>query len=74
MKQIIHNIRNKPHHQKDRIIWITAAVAIGVLLLVWAIVGNGRRTTPDQNVIQTFNQDLQSGKNIVPANLNINTP
>ncbi len=66
MHQVIHKIRAKQHHEKDRIIWIAAAIAIGVMLLIWAIVGNGRKTTPDQSFFQTFNQDLESGKNAVP--------
>jgi hypothetical protein len=68
MKKIIHNIRQKPSHHRDRIIWIAALVAVLILLGVWAIVGNGRRITPDQNFFQSLNQGLEEGKNTFPEN------
>ena len=71
MKQIIENIRNKPDHHKDRIVWIIAAIATGLLLIIWLIVGNGRPTTTDDNFFETLNQDVEEGKDIVPANINI---
>ena len=67
MRKVIHNIRQKPDHHKDRIIWITAAIAIGLLLIIWAIVGNGRDLNPDQNFFDTFNEDLEEGKTIIPT-------
>jgi hypothetical protein len=67
MRKVIHNIRNRPDHHKDKIIWLSAAVAIALLLAVWALVGNGRPTTPDENFFQNFNEDLEEGKNIIPA-------
>lgn len=66
MKQVIHNIRQQPEHHKNRIILISAAVAVGILLLVWAAVGNGRPTQPDENFFNTFNQDIQEGKDTLP--------
>jgi hypothetical protein len=66
MHQVIHNIRQRPDHHKNRIILISAAVAVGILLLVWAAVGSGRKTKPDENFFQTFSQDLQNSKDTFP--------
>ncbi|HEX3095963.1 MAG TPA: hypothetical protein VHQ20_02475 [Patescibacteria group bacterium] len=72
MKETIEKIRQRPDHHKDRIIWVTAAVAVAVLLIIWAIVGNGRRTTVDNNFFQTFNQDVQSTQTNIPDPLDVN--
>lgn len=71
MKQVLHNIRNRPPHHRDRIIWISALVAIAILLIIWMIVGNGRTTTnDDKGFFQTFQQGIDDGKNLVPAPTN----
>lgn len=70
MKKVIENIRNRPEHHQNRIVWISAIIAIALLLTIWAIVGNGRKTIPDQNFFQTFQQGIDEGKNIVPAPTN----
>jgi hypothetical protein len=67
MKKVIENIRSRPVHHQNRIVWISAGVAVALLLIIWMIVGNGRKTTPDENFFQNFQQEVQSGKNIVPA-------
>ncbi len=67
MKQVIHNIRNKPDHHKNRIIIISAAIAVGVLLLIWAAVGNGHRGQTDENFFQTFNEEVKQNKDTLPA-------
>lgn len=67
MKKVLENIRSRPAHHRDRIVWICAAVAAAILLLAWALVGSGRKTTPDGNFFQTFQQGIDEGKNIVPA-------
>lgn len=63
MKKVIHHIRSQPEHKRDRIIWIISASAVGLLLITWAIVGNGRKTTPDENFFESFNQGVEEGKN-----------
>lgn len=68
MKKIIHHIRSKHPHQRDRYIWIIAAVAVGVLIIIWMIVGNGRKTSPDENFFQEFDQGIQEGKNTFEEN------
>ena len=68
MRKVIHSIRQKPDHHKNRIIWLIAAAAIVLLLIIWAIVGSGRKLNPDENFFQTFNQDLEEGKTIIPTN------
>ncbi len=66
MRKVIHNIRQKPDHHKNRIIWITAIATIVLLLVVWAIIGNGRKIDPEENFFQTFSNDLEEGKNLLP--------
>jgi len=61
MQQIIDNIRNKPHHKRNQIIWATAAVVAVLLIIVWMIVGNSRKST-DSNFFQSINQDYNEGK------------
>ena len=73
MKKIIDNIRNKPAHHRDRIVWICAAIAAGVLFIVWMIVGNGRKVTTDENFFQDFSQGVDEGKDIVPQDINVNS-
>jgi hypothetical protein len=68
MKKIIHHIRSKHPDQRDRYIWIIAAVAIGILIIIWMIVGNGRKTSPDENFFQNFDQGLEEGKNTFDEN------
>ena len=69
MKKFIHHIRNKPEHQKDRYVWIVAGVAAVLLIITWMIVGNGRKTNPDENFFQNFDQGLEEGKNTFDENL-----
>ena len=66
MKKVIHNIRQKPDHHKDKIIWLTAGAVVILLLVIWAIVGNGRKDGKDQSFFQTFNEDMEEGKTILP--------
>ena len=61
MQQIIDNIRNKPHHKRNQIIWAIAAVVVVLLIIVWMIVGNNRKST-DSNFFQSINQDFNEGK------------
>ncbi len=68
MKKIIHHIRSKPAHQRDRYVWIIAGCAAALLLIIWMIVGNGRKTSPDENFFETFNQGLEEGKNTFDEN------
>ncbi|HEX3100008.1 MAG TPA: hypothetical protein VHQ41_03475 [Patescibacteria group bacterium] len=70
MAKIIENIRSKPPHHRDRIIWICAAIAAALLLLIWVLVGDGHREGTDSNFFQTFNQGVNEGKNLVPQDIN----
>lgn len=69
MKKIIENIRSKPDHHKDRIIWVYAAIVAAILFIAWMIVGNGRKTTTDESFFQKFNEGVQEGKDVVPEEL-----
>lgn len=66
MKKVLENIRNSPPHHRDRVVWVCAAIAAAILLIIWLIVGNGRKTTPDQNFFQSFQSGVDDGKAIVP--------
>lgn len=68
MKKFLHHIRSKPEHKRDKYVWIIAGVAIALLLIVWAVVGNGRKTNPDENFFQEFGQGVEEGKNTFDAN------
>lgn len=68
MKKFIHHIRSKPSHQRDRYVWIIAAIAIGILIIIWMIVGNGRKSSPDENFFQNFDQGIEEGKNTFEEN------
>jgi hypothetical protein len=68
MKKIIHHIRSKPSHQRDRYVWIIAGIAVAVLLIIWMVVGNARKTVPDENFFEDFNQGLEEGKNTFEEN------
>ncbi len=61
MQQLIENIRSKPHHKRNQIIWAIAAVVAVLLIAAWLIVGNNKK--PDAgNFFQSFNQGFQEGK------------
>lgn len=72
MKKVLHNIRNKPAHHRDRIVWICALVAVAILLIIWLIVGNGRKTNTNQGFFQNFQQGVDDGKTLVPQSINAN--
>ena len=73
MKKIIENIRNQPSHHRDRIIWIIAAVAAGLLLIIWLVVGNGRKLDSDESFFQSFSSGVEEGKDAIPLDLNTNS-
>ncbi len=66
MKKIIENIRQKPEHHKNRIIWIIVGVAAVILLIIWAIVGIPDRNGKSTDVINKFNSDVDSSKGTLP--------
>lgn len=41
----IENIRQKPDHEKIKIIWLICGVAIAILILAWILIGGIKRTT-----------------------------
>lgn len=66
MKKIIENIRQKPDHQKNRIILIVTASAAIVLVIIWAIVGIPKRNGRNTDVIDNFTTDVEEGKDDLP--------
>ncbi len=68
VKKFIHHVRSKPENKRDRYIWIIAGCVTALLIVIWMIVGNGRRATPDENFFDTFNQGLEEGRNTFEEN------
>lgn len=66
MKQLIANIRNKPHHHKHRIVMIALACMTAFLLLLWAIVGMPPRQTDGGDVINDLSTDINENQNTYP--------
>jgi hypothetical protein len=64
MKHVINHIRRQPHHKRNQIVWICAAIAAGLMLIIWLAVGNPNRGQTDQNFFQSFNQGLKEGNNL----------
>jgi hypothetical protein len=63
MKRIINHIRNKPPEQKDRFIWISAGVVVAVLLIVWIMVGNSKKSDSDTGFMKSFTEKFNSPNN-----------
>ena len=66
MKKLIENIRQQPHHQKSRIVWIIAGCVAGLLLIVWAIIGIPDREGGNTDVIKQFSNDIEENKDTLP--------
>lgn len=66
MKTLIEKIRNKPYHKKTQIIWVCSAIAVALLLVVWAIFGIPSKNKAEEDIFQTFNQDFQDSKDAIP--------
>ncbi len=66
MPQFIDNIRQQPDHHKNRIIWIIIAIAAGILLIIWAIVGIPKREGSTTDVIDEFNKNVNDSKDDLP--------
>ncbi len=68
MQHIINRIREKPPEKRNQIVWICAGIAVGLLLIIWVIVGNGHHGTNgnEGNFFQSFNQGFQDSKNLLP--------
>lgn len=68
MKQVIENIRQKPLHQQNRIIYgILLGVTIA-LIIVWIIIGIPGQSNPksDGDLINQVNQNYNTNKGMLP--------
>lgn len=68
VKKFIRHVRSKPEHKRDHYIWIIVGVAAALLIIIWMIVGNGRKSSPDENFFETFNHGLEEGRNTFTEN------
>lgn len=66
MKKLIENIRQKPDHHKNRIIWTIIGVTAGLLLIIWAIIGIPQRNGNTTDIIDQFSSDVNESKDTLP--------
>lgn len=53
---IIENIRNKPQETRVRIIWVTCAVVVVILLVAWVLVGRMEISSNDSFIGQVLHR------------------
>jgi hypothetical protein len=58
----IESVRNKPQHEKIKLIWILSGVVVACLLIIWIIVGGIKKDTKKD--LRVFESLGQSAKNI----------
>ncbi len=63
MSSIIDRIQSKPPHERDRIIKIIAGALIALMLIVWLIVGNGKKPGEGSSFIRSFTQKVKGTPN-----------
>ncbi len=66
MKDFIEKIRQKPDHEKNRIILIFIIVVAVILVMAWLIIGIPTRNSSNGDVINNFNSNFQDSKNTLP--------
>lgn len=67
MKDLIEKIRQKPAHEKNRIILISIISAAVILIIIWIIIGIPTRSVPkDGDAIDNFNSSFEENKNTFP--------
>lgn len=66
MSKLIENIRQKPDHHKNRIVWTIIGIAAGLLLIIWAIIGIPQREGKSTDVIDEFSNNLDESKDTLP--------
>ena len=70
---ILEKIRNKPHTEKMRLIWIMTIIVVAVLVIVWIIVGQAPRPTGDTGILGVINRGWQDVKNSYRGAFNKNS-
>lgn len=66
MKDLISKIREKPHDQKSKIVWLAAGIIAVVLLIAWAIIGIPKRNSDGGQVINDFTKEIEDSKDTIP--------
>ncbi len=57
----LEKIRNKPHEEKLKIIWIITGSCFLILVLLWIILGNpNRKADPNTTIFQTIGNSFQN--------------
>jgi predicted permease len=59
----IEKIRNKPHAEKIRIIWIVVIIAVVLLIILWALTSRIAKNNPkDTTLFQTIGRGIKDIK------------
>ena len=59
----LEKIRQKPHAEKVRLIWIISIVTVALLVIIWVAVGQAPRPTEDSGIFGTISRGWQDVKN-----------
>ncbi|MEZ4180302.1 MAG: hypothetical protein R3B41_02150 [Candidatus Doudnabacteria bacterium] len=68
MKQILENIRNKPDHKKERLIWIIVGIVVLGMLILWIFSLNdlSKPTSKSTEIIEQVSTDAQNSQDQFP--------
>jgi hypothetical protein len=66
---LLEKIRNKPHEQKVRLIWIFSGIAVVLLIVIWIVAAHMQKSVPaDTTLFQTL------GRGVTDLKDNYNKP
>lgn len=63
MKRLADHIQKIPPEKRDKFIWISAGAVVVIMLIVWIIVGNGRRPKAERSLFDLVKQQFNESKN-----------
>ena len=64
----IKNVQSKPIAERIKIIWIAAGVCVGILIIVWIIVGGVPKEKPQgPGFFQSISNTIKDAKQNIPA-------
>lgn len=70
----IKNVQNKPIAERIKIIWITAGVCVGILIIMWIVVGGMPKEKPEgPGFFESINNTIKDAKQNLPSLPNSNS-
>jgi uncharacterized membrane protein YvbJ len=66
MEKLVEKIRQKPHHEKNRIILISIIAVVIILIGIWIVIGIPTRNSSDGDVINDFSSSFEESKDALP--------